>query len=129
MYRRLRLRETAFHRRSSQIRWRQGRADEQRGQFLELSALRHDTCVVETTGGFTSEGLALEAKTLQLSSLTQGQALEIGAIAQAIGLDRTLPIAIEVRMKDWIVFHASLPGSTPENDSWIARKARVVNAT
>ena len=82
-----------------------------------------------TTGGFTSEGLALEAKTLQLSSLTQAQALEIGAIAQEIGLDRNLAIAIEVRMKDWIVFHASLPGSTPENDSWIARKARVVNAT
>jgi len=85
--------------------------------------------VVATTGGFTSEGLALEAKTLQLSSLTQAEALEIGAIAQEIGLDRNLPIAIEVRMKDWIVFHASLPGSTPDNDSWIARKSRVVKAT
>jgi uncharacterized protein (UPF0303 family) len=85
--------------------------------------------VVETTGGFTSAGLALEAKTLTLASLTQAQALEIGAIAQEIGQDRKLPIAVEVRMKDWIVFHASLPGSTPENDSWIARKANVVNAT
>jgi uncharacterized protein (UPF0303 family) len=85
--------------------------------------------VVETTGGFTSAGLALEAKTLTLASLTQAQALEIGGIAQEIGLDRKLPIAVEVRMKDWIVFHASLPGSTPENDSWIARKANVVNAT
>ena len=85
--------------------------------------------MVETTGGFTSAGLALEAKTLTLASLTQAQALEIGAIAQEIGQDRKLPIAVEVRMKDWIVFHASLPGSTPENDSWIARKANVVNAT
>ena len=85
--------------------------------------------MVETTGGFTSEGLALEAKTLELSSLTQAEALEIGAIAQAIGLERKLPIAIEVRMKEWIVFHASLPGSTPENDWWIGRKARVVNLT
>jgi len=84
---------------------------------------------VVTTGGFTSVGLALEAKALQLSSLTQGQALEIGGIAQAIGLERKLPIAVEVRMKDWIVFHASLPGSTPENDWWIGRKARVVNLT
>ena len=82
-----------------------------------------------TTGGFTSEGLALEARALQLSSLTQAEALEIGAIAQSIGLDRKLPIAIEVRMKEWVVFHASLPGSTPDNDSWIVRKARVVNAT
>ena len=84
---------------------------------------------MSTTGGFTSEGLALEAATLQLSSLTQSEALEIGAIAQEIGLDRRLGIAIDVRMKDWIVFHASLPGSTPDNDSWIARKSRVVNAT
>lgn len=82
-----------------------------------------------TTGGFTSDGLALEAKALQLSSLSQAEALEIGTIAQAIGLDRKLPIAIEVRMKEWTIFHVSLPGSTPENDSWIARKARVVNAT
>ena len=85
--------------------------------------------MVATTGGFTSEGLALEARALQLSSLTQAEALEIGAIAQSIGLDRKLPIAIEVRMKEWVVFHASLPGSTPDNDSWIVRKARVVNAT
>ena len=85
--------------------------------------------MVETTGGFTSEGLAREAKALTLASLTQAQALEIGQIAQEIGLNRKLPIAIEVRMKDWIVFHASLPGSTPDNDSWIARKANVVNAT
>ncbi|NCZ58003.1 MAG: hypothetical protein EBY75_06800, partial [Actinobacteria bacterium] len=28
----------------------------------------------------------------------------------------------------WIVFHVSLPGSTSENDWWIARKARVVLA-
>jgi uncharacterized protein (UPF0303 family) len=103
--------------------------DELRGQFLELSALSHDTCVVETTGGFTSVGLELEAKALQLSSLTQAEAIEIGTIAQEIGLDRKLPIAVEVRMKDWIVFHASLPGSTPENDWWIGRKARVVNLT
>jgi uncharacterized protein (UPF0303 family) len=91
--------------------------------------LRHDIGVVETTGGFTSQGLALEAKTLTLSSLTQAEALEIGAIAQEFGLDRKLPIAVEVRMKDWIVFHASLPGSDTENDWWIDRKARVVNVT
>ena len=85
--------------------------------------------MVETTGGFTSAGLALEAKTLTLASLTQAEALEIGGIAQEFGLDRKLPIAIEVRMKEWIVFHASLPGSTPENDSWIRRKANVINKT
>ncbi len=85
--------------------------------------------MVETTGGFTSEGLALEARTLMLPSLTQAEAIEIGEIAKNIGIARSLPIAVEVRLKEWVVFHASLPGSTPVNDSWIARKARVVMAT
>ena len=66
--------------------------------------------MVETTGGFTSEGLALEASTLILSSLTQAEAIEIGEIAQQFARERALPVAIEVRMKEWIVFHVSLPG-------------------
>ena len=82
-----------------------------------------------TTGGLSSADLEREAKALELTSLTQAEALDIGSIAKAIGLERKLPIAVEVRMKDWIVFHASLPGSTPENDWWIGRKARVVNLT
>ena len=85
--------------------------------------------MVETTGGFTSEGLALEARTLILPSLTQAEAIEIGEIAKNIGQERSLPIAIEVRLKEWIVFHTSLPGSTPVNDAWIVRKARVTMAT
>lgn len=95
---------------------------------MSAGELRQDWWV-ETTGGFTSDGLALEAEALQLSSLTQAEAIEMGAIAQEIGLNRKLPIAVEVRMKEWIVFHTSLPGSTPENDWWIGRKARVVNLT
>jgi uncharacterized protein (UPF0303 family) len=82
-----------------------------------------------TTGGFSSEGLALEARTLELESLSHKDAVEIGEIAMDFGFQRGLTIAVEVRLKEWIVFHASLPGSTPDNDSWIARKARVVLAT
>jgi uncharacterized protein (UPF0303 family) len=93
---------------------------------MEMLEIRQDRCVA-TTGGLSSADLEREAKAMELSSLTQAEALEIGSIAQAIGLERKLPIAVEVRMKDWIVFHASLPGSTPENDWWIGRKARTVN--
>ena len=85
--------------------------------------------MVETTGGFTSQGLALEAQTLVLPSLTQAEAIEIGEIAIALGRDRNLAIAVEVRMKEWTVFHISLPGSDTENDGWIARKARATLLT
>ena len=81
----------------------------------------------KTTGGFTSQQLLQEEQVLILPSLTNTDAIEIGQIATALGTDRNLPIAVEVRIGDWIVYHASLTGSTPENDWWIGRKARVVN--
>jgi uncharacterized protein (UPF0303 family) len=82
---------------------------------------------VKTTGGFRSKQLLKEEKLFWLKSLDIFSALSIGDIAKSIGFSRNLPIAIEVRIGDWTVYHASLPGSSPENDSWIARKARVVN--
>ena len=83
----------------------------------------------QTTGNFSSNQLATEEEILVLPSLSMADALEIGEIAVGLGLARNLPIAIEVRMENWTVFHVSLPGSKPENDNWIARKARVVLAT
>ena len=61
-----------------------------------------------------------------LPALDVADAIEIGEIAKSFGSQRGLPIAVEVRVGDWAVYHASLPGSTPENDWWIGRKARVV---
>ena len=81
----------------------------------------------QTTGGFTSKQLLQEEQVLILPSLTNTDAIEIGQIATSLGTDSNLPIAVEVRIGDWIVYHASLTGSTPENDWWIGRKARVVN--
>ena len=78
------------------------------------------------TGGFSSKGLLEEEAVLELSSLTNTDALEIGEIAATLGRQRKLPIAIEVRIGEWIVFHASLEGSKPENDWWINRKVSVV---
>jgi uncharacterized protein (UPF0303 family) len=82
-----------------------------------------------TTGGFDSKQLLDEERILSLPSLTNDDAIKIGQIAITLGCQRNLPIAIEVRIGEWIVFHASLEGSKPENDSWIDRKARVVMLT
>jgi uncharacterized protein (UPF0303 family) len=81
---------------------------------------------VNTTGGFTLSQLLVEEQILTLPSLSNAEALEIGEIAKLIGVARNLPIATEVRLGHWIVYHASLPGSTPENDWWMSRKARTV---
>ena len=79
-----------------------------------------------TTGGFISKQLLNEEQILKLPFLTNTDAIEIGEIATTLGKQRKLPIAIEVRIGDWIVFHASLEGSKPENDWWINRKVAVV---
>ena len=81
---------------------------------------------MSTTGGLTSSGLLQEELLLTLPALDVADAIEIGEIAKSFGTQRSLPIAGEVRVGDWAVYHASLPGSTPENDWWIGRKARVV---
>jgi uncharacterized protein (UPF0303 family) len=80
-----------------------------------------------STGGFTTYQLLAEESLLKLSTLSNKEAIEIGEIATDLGRDRNLPIAIEVRIGDWIIYHASLEGSKPENDWWIRRKAAVVN--
>jgi len=79
-----------------------------------------------TTGGFSSRELLNEESILKLPSLTNSDAVEIGDLAITIGNQRKLPITIEVHIDDWMVFHASLQGSKPENDWWINLKVAVV---
>ena len=79
-----------------------------------------------TTGGFSSKQLLDEELILRLASLSNSDAVEIGEIATQIGKARNLPIAVQVRIGEWIVYHASLEGSKPENDWWINRKVAVV---
>ena len=80
----------------------------------------------QTTGGFTSAILIEEELKLALPSLSVAEVVEIGEIAKSFGVARDLPVAVEVRLGDWVIYHASLPGSTRENQWWIDRKARVV---
>ena len=75
---------------------------------------------------YSSKSLLQEERILYLESMDVLDAANIGKIATEIAIERKLPIAIEVRLGDWVIYHVSLPGSTPENDWWISRKARVV---
>ena len=80
-----------------------------------------------STGGFTTKQLLAEESLLKLLTLSNKEAIEIGEIATDLGQERKLPITIEVRIGEWIIYHASLEGSKPENDWWIRRKVAVVN--
>ena len=79
-----------------------------------------------TTGNFNSAELLEHERSTTLISLNNEEALAIGKLATEIGISRNLPIAIQVQIGEWIVYKAALPGSKPENDGWIKRKANVV---
>ena len=81
---------------------------------------------LKTTGNFSSKSLLKQEVSLSASTMSVEDFLEIGEIAKSFGVMRGLPIAVEVRLGNWIIYHASLPGSTVENQWWIDRKARVV---
>ena len=75
---------------------------------------------------YSTKLLLLEEETLELKSCSISDMLMIGEVGKEVGVNRHLPIAVEVRLGDWIIYHASLPGSKDENQWWIDRKARVV---
>ena len=81
---------------------------------------------MQTSFGFTSNQLLIEERALILPSLNHSNALEIGEIAKSLGQRKKLPIAVEIRLLDWMVYHASLLGSNIDNQKWLDRKARVV---
>jgi uncharacterized protein (UPF0303 family) len=79
-----------------------------------------------TTGGFTPDDLLAQEADVVLPSLSEDDALGIGLAAVATARERGMPITIEVRRLGRVAFRATLPGSSADQDSWIARKARVV---
>lgn len=79
-----------------------------------------------TTGGYSSSGLAAEAESLRLSSFTIDDAIDLGLLATDRARTDGLGILLEVHHLGRVVYRAALPGSLPDSDDWIARKARVV---
>ncbi|MFE5837405.1 heme-degrading domain-containing protein [Arthrobacter sp. NPDC056493] len=70
------------------------------------------------------ERLEYEARTLHLNSFDQADALALGLLIMEIAQERNLPIAIDIRRNEHVLFHVSLPGATPDNDIWVQRKSR-----
>jgi uncharacterized protein (UPF0303 family) len=71
--------------------------------------------------------LAAEEAELQFSTFDNDDAWALGAALVSTARSRDLPVAIDVSRNHHQLFHAALPGATPDNDGWIARKTRVVN--
>jgi uncharacterized protein (UPF0303 family) len=68
-----------------------------------------------------------QQRRLQLHHFDNDDAWLLGCLFVEVARERVLPITIDIRRAGQQLFHAALAGTTPENDSWIERKVRVVN--
>jgi uncharacterized protein (UPF0303 family) len=75
----------------------------------------------------TLEELAAEEAELQLPGFGEDDAWSLGTALVEAGRAAGAPVAIDIRRHGHQLFHAALPGSSPDNDRWIERKARVVD--
>ena len=70
--------------------------------------------------------LEQQERDLVLQRFDHAAAWELGTLLVKMATERSLPVAIDIRHGAQQVFHAGLPGSVADNDSWIERKVRVV---
>jgi uncharacterized protein (UPF0303 family) len=70
--------------------------------------------------------LERQEERLVLGGFDNDDAWALGCLLVERAREQRLPVTIDIRRHGQQLFHAALPGTTPENDSWLARKARVV---
>ena len=75
----------------------------------------------------TLDELAAEEAELQFPAFTEDDAWTLGSAMVATARAAGAPVAIDITRHGHQLFHAALPGSSPDNDRWIERKARVVD--
>ncbi|MFF0186026.1 heme-degrading domain-containing protein [Streptomyces sp. NPDC005244] len=67
-----------------------------------------------------------QERLLTLPRFTHDDAWTLGTLLVELARERDAPVAVDIRRGGQQLFHAALPGSTPDNDAWIDRKRRVV---
>ncbi|EKD61341.1 MAG: hypothetical protein ACD_54C00278G0003 [uncultured bacterium] len=69
------------------------------------------------------EQLEAEYARLTFPRFAEAEALALGAVL--VKLAEGLPVVINIRTPNRVLFHAALPGSAPLNDLWAQRKSNV----
>jgi uncharacterized protein (UPF0303 family) len=74
---------------------------------------------------FLDDLLAQEER-LQFPAFDNDTAIALGLHLMELGRARGLPITVDVTRAGQQLFHASLPGTSADNDEWVIRKNAVV---
>ena len=67
--------------------------------------------------------LAEEEARLVFGRFDEDTALQLGIALVELAWAEALPVVIDIRTPDRTLFHAALPGSSPDNDDWARRKS------
>ncbi|AEE46073.1 heme-degrading domain-containing protein [Cellulomonas fimi] len=67
-----------------------------------------------------------QERELVLPSFTNDDAWSLGCLLVEMAAERDLAVTVDVRRGPQQLFHAAREGTTPDNDSWVERKVRVV---
>jgi uncharacterized protein (UPF0303 family) len=62
----------------------------------------------------------------QFQSFSEEIAFDLGSVVYGIARSKRAPVVINIRTSDRALFHAAMPGATPDNDEWVRRKSNVV---
>jgi uncharacterized protein (UPF0303 family) len=71
--------------------------------------------------------LAAHEDELQFTRFTNDDAWDLGTALVTRAREQQLPVAVDISRNGQQLFHAALPGTSADNDSWIRRKAAVVD--
>lgn len=67
-----------------------------------------------------------DERELVFTSFTNDDAWRLGCLLMELADERDLPVAIGIRRGGQRLFQAAREGTSPDNDTWIDRKSRVV---
>lgn len=70
--------------------------------------------------------LRKQEQTAQFQSFSEEIAFDFGSVIYAIARAKRAPVVVNIRTSDRALFHAAMPGATPDNDEWVRRKSNVV---
>ncbi len=70
--------------------------------------------------------LLQEEQELQFTTFNEDIAWKIGCLIVEHSIREGLPVTVDITRGDHQLFHASLQGTSPDNDEWIKRKVRLV---
>lgn len=79
------------------------------------------------TGRELLDELVAQESRLVFDHFDEDDAWALGVALREAAVEAELPVAISIRRNGQRLFHAALPGSSADNDGWLARKCAVVD--